>query len=988
MRPNLATSKDPLDAAKLPPSEETAGMAVQHPLPLDPMNHPPGLRLAFALLLAAVPGATLVFAAVRAIDEAAGIGGAVGAGLLLGIVLSLIAFRRGVTERTFYKILFTPMAATTVLTVFSRLSLHPLDWALLVGLAGVGLMLHLVHMVARHQAMWMTCSPRLSAAERRRWQEIADRPYLLGKPVRYIRSVAVVLLTYLGLWAAVRATGMWPGSVLAFGNILAVGFVLWPAARAARTGDKGCGFSCPIYSLVNFVSYNRQGTRAPGVWQSLYGSRRRRVALAAGSLFGFGFMAAPMLFVTFPTLNYDRAVSLATFGEYYREAVLTAFGGSSRHVRELLANFFSYAIMTPFIYGAIWALVAQPVLKQFSGRMRWNLADPQGVERVWAARTEALAGSCHQADTPDGVVRECDHVYLGTAAAGDYPVLIHRSVLNEHVHVIGPTGSGKTSRALTPLCAQVMQFDPASLLVIDLRGDGPFFEGVRREAAAAGRGFKWLTLDPSRGTFAWNPLDEPFFRRMAPADRALFLAQALALNNGEGYGRSYFSESNLNLLRTLMEEFPDARSFRDLWQSAKDMKSFKAVTEKDVEDARQVLMVIRTLAEVPALNVTADAPTESARGMTLGDLIRDREPDSVVYFHLPALTTDMAGRHVARLALYGLLAAASNRGPAERAHVYLVVDEAQRIATPETLELVLQQARGFGVTTILSHQSLGDLKKPSGDLTKTVINNTRLRICFGAADPDDIDTLIRSSGEAAYETLGWTQPTQEVLDGRTGPERNAGEQFSVGQAVAARLRKNDILRMNNDAEAAWVQVVRGAGYSQFGGEPLIVRMPHYVPRAEHESRANAGWPSAAGTFVAAELALPAPAPAELPAWLTAGVAGAIPPALPAAPPAGRGEPSGGGTVPVLPATPPDLSGLSAIAHYPMPKKRGRPKKKTVGEDAPETLPLPGMEEAVSEGPSSPAETVARSEATDMTGPKPDEPTGSEPKAAEPAPGSG
>lgn len=46
---------------------------------------------------------------------------------------------------------------------------------------------------------------------------------------------------------------------------------------------------------------------------------------------------------------------------------------------------------------------------------------------------------------------ETEHLYLGTSITGDYPVLVPEELVRRHTHILGGTGSGKTSAAVIRL---------------------------------------------------------------------------------------------------------------------------------------------------------------------------------------------------------------------------------------------------------------------------------------------------------------------------------------------------------------------------------------------------------------------------------------------------------------------------------------------------------------------------------------------------------
>jgi ABC-type molybdate transport system ATPase subunit len=71
-------------------------------------------------------------------------------------------------------------------------------------------------------------------------------------------------------------------------------------------------------------------------------------------------------------------------------------------------------------------------------------------------------------------------------------VLLHKNLLHEHMHVLGGSGSGKTSCVLAPLVTQLIRAGDSAVVIIDLKGEMAFFESVRLECERSKRTFKYF----------------------------------------------------------------------------------------------------------------------------------------------------------------------------------------------------------------------------------------------------------------------------------------------------------------------------------------------------------------------------------------------------------------------------------------------------------------------------------------------------------------
>jgi hypothetical protein len=73
---------------------------------------------------------------------------------------------------------------------------------------------------------------------------------------------------------------------------------------------------------------------------------------------------------------------------------------------------------------------------------------------------------------------------------------------------------------------------------------------------------------------------------------------------------------------------------------------------------------------------------------------------------------------------------------------------------------------------------------------------------------------------------------------------------SGNEFIGPRLTKNDIKRVTDDDRKSIIQLTRGAGYSQYGGLPLIVESGFHITQEEYERRRDSPWPADEhGTFV-------------------------------------------------------------------------------------------------------------------------------------------
>lgn len=321
-------------------------------------------------------------------------------------------------------------------------------------------------------------------------------------------------------------------------------------------------------------------------------------------------------------------------------------------------------------------------------------------------------------------------------------LLLHEDILSEHCYIVGPSGTGKTSLGIMSLLMQLMQGgqtsstslpEPYPIVILDLKGDPALFHTVKQEAAARGQTFKFFTTEKDAATYRFNP-----FRGFDRASRTVpqlcqVVMDALSMNHGKGYGRSYYTERSRSVLsKTLHRETP-IHSFEDLHAQMKAALRGTSDTRAK-SDAFELLSVIERLTEYRQLITNAEDNVSNRESIIfMGDVIKERQ---VAYFWLPAAIESISVGEIAKLVLFNLRVAAHDwkrTHPTDRRRTVLVVDELQRVVG-ENLQGILQDARSFGISAILANQSLTDLKTISGyDLAPVVMTNTRVKFFFNSS---------------------------------------------------------------------------------------------------------------------------------------------------------------------------------------------------------------------------------------------------------------
>jgi hypothetical protein len=475
----------------------------------------------------------------------------------------------------------------------------------------------------------------------------------------------------------------------------------------------------------------------------------------------------------------------------------------------------------------------------------------------WDNRVERIVWS----DDP----LEQEHYYLGAALEGDYPVLLHRDLLHKHGHILGDTGSRKTSIGIAPLVAQLIAREDCSILIIDLKGDKTLFEAAREEADAVGTPFKWFTNITGRSSFVFNPLAQSHVSQMTTNQLTEGILHSLALDYGDDYGRGYFSTLNdLVLGGYLKRHRKHIGSFKELHRFVSDKNAFRGIGSADDWDkARHVARIVEKLADIGPMNVTANvtaadvkAGEENAQVGTdalseqidLPSMLRENQ---VAYFYLSSVQEQATTPKIAKLALFSLLTAASRRAKGENRRVYVFIDEFQRVVS-DNISLFLEQARSMRLHFILANQTIGQLEKNGVDLTDVVESCTAFKQSFRATDEKSIKRIMETSGEGVYHSLQWTQLLNDAFQDQDDDHlsvRAAMRQSETGftpakvnETVGPLLEKNTIIEVSALPLASFVRFSEASGYTQFSGYPLALVSEFHITKALHGYHEESDWP--------------------------------------------------------------------------------------------------------------------------------------------------
>jgi len=416
------------------------------------------------------------------------------------------------------------------------------------------------------------------------------------------------------------------------------------------------------------------------------------------------------------------------------------------------------------------------------------------------------------------------------------PYYLTRDSLIEHMLIRGASGSGKTALILAPLLEQIVRIAgkkrDSSLVVIDLKGDPALFSGLKYVTEQkAGLRFRWFTPKANRTSYVFNPcLQYHFSQHMSVNQNAETLIKAFGLDHGADYGKSYFRDISLLLMRMLFRA-DGISSFAQLHHMITSNHPGIAHDAQLKKDARHLATKIDELASLFPLNATAETASPEVMKNAIDVNTLFDEPQ-VIYFYLPNTEQDILCTTVAKLAANLILSAAASRDNQKSNRVFVCIDEFQRIVGEDVL-IFLQQARSMNVACMLANQTTADLDIRGPAIRETIEESTNVKIDLSANSISQVERLMKESPQVAFYASSFGESSSK--DGTT---------FSFGQTerVDHMRGPNEMASFSDRLQTGYVRLRSSDGLTQTGGMQVSFSPVFHISKAEYEARQTTPWP--------------------------------------------------------------------------------------------------------------------------------------------------
>ncbi|HEV8715453.1 MAG TPA: DUF87 domain-containing protein, partial [Candidatus Binatia bacterium] len=346
---------------------------------------------------------------------------------------------------------------------------------------------------------------------------------------------------------------------------------------------------------------------------------------------------------------------------------------------------------------------------------------------------------------------------LGMDLATGDEVFLNLELLKTHLHVIGPTGTGKT-RALLHLFRYLAQVPKATIVLIDPKGG--LYELARDHAMTHGLTKRLVLFDPQAQNVVcgYNPL---FPNALPLGSHAKLVREGIEAAWGQSsmdfaltpqlHRFLYLTlfaarELELTLVEALDLLRPGSAVRKAILPRLRDPHVKNALIYFDsLQERRQEELAASTTARLEAFCLDPQVRrifTTRQKALNLEEVIGNGQILLVNLSKGRPLRRDDV-HLIARLLVNDVVNHVFERGPGRRTPVFLLIDECQNAATPDLCD-ALDEGRELGLHCVLAHQFLAQIKEEerSGYLYHSVMNDCRTRIVFGGSAPEDLEMLV------------------------------------------------------------------------------------------------------------------------------------------------------------------------------------------------------------------------------------------------------
>ena len=369
-----------------------------------------------------------------------------------------------------------------------------------------------------------------------------------------------------------------------------------------------------------------------------------------------------------------------------------------------------------------------------------------------------------------------DKYFLGISDKSK-DIIIEENMLTHHLHVLGPTGSGKTSLVILPLAKQAIDRARGACF-IDFKGDDVFKKYVQERARLKGKKFYYFSIDPDEESIGYNPLSSGDIH--SKVDR-IMTALELIYQGPAGFYSNVQTMVFVELLKAMAMNKQEINfsSIRDQLSSEQFLIKMKA----DPQEIKGLLAAISWIAGIDVIN---KAELNLSKAIKNGD---------IVFFALKSQVNTRLAEAIGRMLIIDLKSQAVSRKEIDDPY-FIFIDEFQNLACPHFVD-VISKVRSAAFCLILSNQSRGNLSSISRAFENAIFTNTATKVIFMQEDPDDARFWSNKTGATTYQDKNILQ-IDTMKDDRTEGAKVDGlrsSQANIRTAMKPYVSENVFLRL-------------------------------------------------------------------------------------------------------------------------------------------------------------------------------------------------
>lgn len=384
------------------------------------------------------------------------------------------------------------------------------------------------------------------------------------------------------------------------------------------------------------------------------------------------------------------------------------------------------------------------------GEVRWKILERVRMARILPATDQVSEFERYYHTIKQSSAARQSEVLIGLDDTQEFPLWIPRSVFHRHGYITGPTGTGKTARALTTLLVQLsssytdtlgVSVPPPAVVIFDFQpgGGDPFLHGLAHWIAAQrGQTLLQYTTDPRFESLTFAPWGE-INRQQYPKAFAETMLKAFSLIHRESQDAVFFgNEQRYELERELCDHHNPPRSMRELIQRL-EVRTRGAKGNREARGVHGALSVLEH-----AVNVELDAAGDDAPNLLhFNNVLQERR---VLYIQLDSDAVGPLSSTLGKLMMTALLQASAERQCGTDTRSCLVVaDEFQRLAAHNVVSM-LEVARKMGVTMLLSHQTPASLSSENASMFDMIFDTVGFVQAIAPRSEEIVNALVRVSG--------------------------------------------------------------------------------------------------------------------------------------------------------------------------------------------------------------------------------------------------